>query len=207
MQTLLRLIEAAGAWMERAVFIPIFRRAVLADHGVHGVGYIERADGSRTPFTIRGDVTGSALQKALAKHAGALFGGARGPFRRMWGAVTHPTAVRTLLANTVVDLIDAGSAAGYLEFDTSGDAEVATLPFGDPAFGNAASGVATANAITSDTNATGGTIAKAFAADSDDTPVFLCAVGTSGSDINLSSLAVGAGDTVAVSSLTYTAPP
>jgi dTDP-4-amino-4,6-dideoxygalactose transaminase len=33
-----------------------------------------------------------------------------------------------------------------------------------------------------------------------------CAVSTSGSDINLSSLAVGAGDTVSVSSLTYTAP-
>lgn len=122
-------------------------------------------------------------------------------------AVTHPTSVRNGMCNYVVDLIDAGVAAGYIEFLTSGDVEVATCTFSDPAFGAASNGIATASAITSDTNATGGTIAKARFRDSAATDVVLCAVGTAGSDINMSSLVIGAGDTVAVTSLTYEAAP
>lgn len=121
-------------------------------------------------------------------------------------AVTHPTTVRNGLADYVVDLIDAGAGAGTLEFQTSGNVEVATLTFSDPAFGAATGGTATASAITSDTSATGGTVAKFAVKDSNGNPVFYGAVGTSGSDINLSSLAVGAGDTVSISSLTYSAP-
>lgn len=121
-------------------------------------------------------------------------------------AVTHPTAVRNLIANAVVDSIDVGGA-GSLIFQTSGDSEVATLTFSATAFGDSSSGTATAAAISSDTDATGGTVAKfkiqnGSAADAG----FAGAVSTSGSDINLSSLAVGAGDTVSISSLTYTAP-
>jgi hypothetical protein len=84
--------------------------------------------------------------------------------------------------------------------------EVATLTFSDPAFGNAATGTATAGSITSDTNATGGTIAQASAFDSDANKVIEFTCGTSGADINLSSLTVGAGDTVSCSSLTVTVP-
>jgi dTDP-4-amino-4,6-dideoxygalactose transaminase len=65
--------------------------------------------------------------------------------------------------------------------------------------------VATASAITSDTSATGGTAAKFKVTDSDSNIVFSGTVGTSGADLNLSSLAIGAGDTVSVSSFTYTA--
>ncbi len=123
-------------------------------------------------------------------------------------AVTHPTAVRNAIADLVVDRIDAGSGAGTLEFQTSGDVEVATLTFSDPAFGSASSGTATASAITSDTSATGGTIAKARAKDSTGTEVFACSVTATGGggDIQLSSVSVSSGQTVAVSSLTYTAP-
>lgn len=121
-------------------------------------------------------------------------------------AVTHVTALRTILADAAVDSLDAGAGAATLEFQTSGGTEVATCTFSDPAFGAAASGVATASAITSDTNATGGTVAKAVLQDSDGVDKILCAVATSGSDINLSTLAVVSGDTVAVTSLTYTAP-
>ena len=121
-------------------------------------------------------------------------------------AVTHPTTVRNGLADYVVDLIDAGAGAGTLEFQTSGNVEVATLTFSDPAFGAATGGTATASAITSDTSATGGTVAKFVVKDSNGNPVFYGAVGTSGSDINLSSLSVGVGDTVSISSLTYSAP-
>lgn len=123
-------------------------------------------------------------------------------------AVTHPSAVRNAIADLVVDRLDAGSGPGTLEFQTSGNVEVATLTFSDPAFGAASSGVATANAITSDTNATGGTIAKAVGKDSDGNTVFTCSVtGTGGGgDIELSSVVVSAAQTVSLSSLTYEAP-
>lgn len=119
---------------------------------------------------------------------------------------TLETSARNAACNAIVDLIDAGADAGTLVFQTSGDAEVATLTFSDPAFGSAASGVATAGAITSDTSATGGTVAQASAFDSNAAKVIEFTVSTSGADINLSSLTIGAGDTVSMSSLTVTMP-
>lgn len=122
-------------------------------------------------------------------------------------AVTHPTAVRNVVADAVVDSIDDGAGAGTLIFQTSGDVECATCTFSDPAFGAASAGTATASAITDDTSATGGTVAKFIIEDSDSAAKgFAGNVLTSGGDINLSSLTVGAGDTVSISSLTYTAP-
>lgn len=119
---------------------------------------------------------------------------------------TLETATRNAACDAIVDLIDGGTGAGTLQFETSGDVEVATLTFSDPAFGGASNGTATASSITSDTNATGGTVAQASIYDSDSTKIMELTVGTSGNDINLSSLSVGAGDTVSVSSLTITVP-
>ena len=122
----------------------------------------------------------------------------------------HPTAGRNTIADTVVDLVDAGSAAGELKFFTSnGGSLLATLTFSDPAFGAAAGGAAAANAITDDTNVTAGTVAWFEVQDSNGTTVFegdvtSDDVGTG--SIQLSSVALGSGDTVSVSSLTYTAP-
>lgn len=123
-------------------------------------------------------------------------------------AVTHPAAVRTIIADAVVDSIDVGGA-GSLIFQTSGDVEVATLTFGNPAFGAASGPTATANSITDDSSATGGTIAKfkiqnGSAADAGFAGSVTATGG--GGDIELTSLAIGAGDTVSVTSLTYTAP-
>ena len=122
-------------------------------------------------------------------------------------SLVHVTAIRNSLADLVVDLIDAGAGAGYIEFQTSGDVEVATTPFGDPAFGAAATGTATANAITDDTSATGGTIAKFRIKDSNDLEVFsgTVTVTSGGGDIELTSVIIGAGDTVSMTSLTYSA--
>lgn len=119
-------------------------------------------------------------------------------------AVTHPTATRNGIADFIVDQLDGGT----LEIQTSGDAEVATLTFGTPAFGAAAAAVATANAITSDTSATGGTAAKAQLKTSGATAIVNCSVTATGGggDIELSSTTIGSGDTVSISSLTYTAP-
>lgn len=123
-------------------------------------------------------------------------------------AVTHGSALRDTLCNAAVDSIDAGAGAGTLEFQTSGNVEVATLTFSDPAFGAASSGTATASAITADSSATGGTIAKAVMKDSDGTTRISCSVTATGGggDIELNSVVVSAGQQVSVSSLTYSAP-
>lgn len=122
-------------------------------------------------------------------------------------AVTHVTAARNAAADAVVDRLDLGStdATGDLAFATSADAVLCTCNFSNPAFGAASSGVATAATISQGTVATGGTIAKAFFRDRNNAEVFRCAVGTSGSDINLSSVTVAVNDTITISSLTYTA--
>jgi hypothetical protein len=127
-------------------------------------------------------------------------------------AVTHPTAFR----DAVADLVDSTiSTAGKLKFRLTGTANApgtaaATLSFGNPAFGASSSGTITANAITSDTNATGNAspVATATLETGGGTVVVHCAVAASASDINLTGgLTIGAGDTVSCSSLTYTAMP
>jgi hypothetical protein len=123
-------------------------------------------------------------------------------------AVTHPSAVRTGIADFVVDQLDEGTPPGNLVFRTSGDVEVATLPFSATAFGAAVAGVATANAITSDASATGGTIAKATLENAAGTAKINCSVTATGGggDITLNSVIVSAGQQVSITSLTYTAP-
>lgn len=123
-------------------------------------------------------------------------------------AVTLTTAARNAACDAIVDLIDGGTtdANGDLVIRTSGDVEVATLAMSNPAFGAAATGVATASAISDDTSATGGTAANFIFQDRDNTEILEGSVGTSGADLNLSSTSIGAGDTVSVSSFTVTMP-
>jgi hypothetical protein len=125
-------------------------------------------------------------------------------------AVTHSVAARNAATDAVTALI---GASGNLVFRTSGTVgapgtPVATLPLSSTAFGAASTGTATANAITSDTNAAGNASAVATATlqTSGGTVVIHCAVAASGSDINMTNgLTVANGDTVSCSSLTYTA--
>jgi hypothetical protein len=126
-------------------------------------------------------------------------------------AVTHSTAARNAATDAVTALI---STSGNLVFRISPSSvaspgtAVATLPLSATAFGASSSGTATANAITSDTNATGNASPVAFATlqTSGGTIVIHCAVAASGSDINMTNgLTVASGDTVSCSSLTYTA--
>jgi hypothetical protein len=124
-------------------------------------------------------------------------------------AVTHPTLVRDGVANFVVDQLDEGTPPGTLVFQTSGDAEVATLNLANPAFGASSAGVATAGAIVTDTNATGGTVAKARLKNNVGTDKIICSVTATGGggDIQLNSVVISAGQSVSMTSLTYTAPP
>lgn len=122
-------------------------------------------------------------------------------------AVTHGAGTRTVIADAVVDRLDVGGT-GTLVFDTSGDVEVATLTFSATAYGAAVGPTATANAITADASATGGTIAKAKQIGVTHGTVIMCSVTATGGggDIELNSVIVSAGQQVSVSSLTYTAP-
>lgn len=124
-------------------------------------------------------------------------------------SVTHPSATRTLVADAVVDSIDAGTPPGFLVFQTAASATVCTLTLENTAFGGAVAGVATMAGTpkTSDA-ATAGTISKAKFTNAAGTSIILCAVDTSASDINIpGGLTLANSDTVTVTSLTYTAMP
>lgn len=116
-------------------------------------------------------------------------------------------------ADAVVDLLDTGYLRIYdgsqpTNADTAVGAQVllAELRFGATAFGSAANGVATANAITQDSAADAtGTAAWFRALKSDGTTViFDGSVGTSGANLNLNTVSIVSGAIVQVSSFTYT---
>jgi hypothetical protein len=124
-------------------------------------------------------------------------------------------AVANAACNAIVDLLDAGSAAGYMEIRTGAPAGIANAAggtllsehaFTDPAFGDAAAGVATAAAIASDTILDDGTAAHFRAYDSDDTACFEGTVSATGGggDGTFNSVAFSAGATADIDSMTFT---
>lgn len=138
----------------------------------------------------------------------------------MAGETYVSTAARNAACNAVVDLLDAGAGDGTLKiYDGTRPANantavttqvlLAQLTYADPAFGAAAAGVATANAIDSDASADDSGTASWFRSeDSDSNTVMDGDVGLSGSGANLilDSVSITAGQTVSVTSLTYTQP-
>lgn len=130
-------------------------------------------------------------------------------------------AAAIAMCNAIVDLVDAGSGAGYVEIRTGtqptnvDDAAVgtllATLTLNDPAFGNAADaapgGQATANAITGDASADASGVATWFRVyDSDDTAIWDGSVGTSNADMILSDVSINIGEAVDITSWVVTMP-
>jgi len=129
-------------------------------------------------------------------------------------AVTLTTAARNAACDAIVDLLDAGAGAAYIELMlANGTTEVATLTMNDPAFGAAGAGVAgradmDASPTVEDTSATGNAAAATIALfkDSNGVEVFRCAVGTSGSDINLTNNVIASTEGVQLTSFTVTVP-
>lgn len=126
-------------------------------------------------------------------------------------AVTHSTTARAAATDAVTALLGTNAR---LKFHITGSTvaapstTVANLALSAGANGGFSTGgaTATAGAITSDTNAAGGTVAFASLQTSGGTAHIHCAVAASASDINMTNgLVVAAGDTVSCSSLTYTA--
>src|SRR5688500_19555845 len=119
------------------------------------------------------------------------------------------TDTRNKAANAIVQDLDAGSGAGTIAIRTGaqptnvGDADtgtlLGTLTFSDPAFGAASTGVATASAITSDTNAdNSGTAAHFRIKDSDGNIHSDGTCGQGSGDISFDNSAIVAGGTIAI---------
>jgi hypothetical protein len=127
------------------------------------------------------------------------------------------TAARNAACDAIVDLIDGGAGAGTIKIRTStqptnvGDAENGTLlgslTFSDPAFGSAATGVATANAITSDTSADASGTATHFRIfDSNSAIIADGTCGLGSGDLSFDNNVIVAGGTIAISSFVVTHP-
>ena len=118
-------------------------------------------------------------------------------------SLVFPTATDNAALDAIWDKCDDGSGAGTVDITTSGGTVLATLTFSTTAFAASSAGTKTANAITSDTNAAStGTAAVCKFYDSDATLIATGSVGTSGENINLSTLSITAGDTVTCTSMT-----
>lgn len=133
-------------------------------------------------------------------------------------ATRVPDAVRNAIVDAIVDRLDAGPAAGKIRIYTGAqpaDADdapsgtlLADIALPDPAFGNAANGSASANAIPSDTVDVTGVAGWFRALDSQDNRVLdgsVSAVG-GGGDMKLGSTNLQAGADVDISTWTVTMP-
>lgn len=134
------------------------------------------------------------------------------------GAVTLATAARDASANAIVDLVDAGSGAGYVQIRT-GSAPASpqapatgtllvTVTLNDPAYGAAATGVCTLDVSPqpSGTAVATGTAGWARVHDSAGNAVFDGACSTSGALVNLATTSITAGAEIPITSGSYTQP-
>ena len=120
-------------------------------------------------------------------------------------AVTYTTAVKNARMNAVTTAI---GSTGVLEIGTTGMGTVlATIPLSNPAAPGAASGVLTFTMPQSDTSAdaTGTAAAARIRTATGGTDIVTgLTVGTTGSDINLDTTSINAGQTVTITSATIT---
>jgi hypothetical protein len=127
-------------------------------------------------------------------------------------------AARTAACAAILALIDAGAGPGTVEVRSgtkpagpatapSDGALLATLTCSDPAFGAPSNGVATANAITSDSSADNtGTASWFRVKDSNGTAIIDGTVGTSSADMIFSTVSFVAGAAISLTSWTFTVP-
>jgi hypothetical protein len=121
-------------------------------------------------------------------------------------AINYRASLKTTRMNDVKTDIDVGVGAGYIEICSAAYASVlATITLADPC-GSVTGDVLTLTMPKSDTSADAtGTAAVARIKESAGTVIVNnLTVGTSGTDIILTSLAITAGDTVTLSSATLT---
>jgi len=133
-------------------------------------------------------------------------------------ALAISTSARSAACDAIVDLIDGGASAGYIQIRTgsapatpataNSGTLLATLTFSDPAFGAASTGVATASAITSDSSADASGDAGHFRLfDSNNVCIAQGTCDETGSpDMLFDEKSIVAGGVVAITSMTITVP-
>src|SRR5947207_15293521 len=120
------------------------------------------------------------------------------------GANAAADAVCALLNSGYIDIYD-GTQPATADTAVTVQVKLARLTFGATAFSSAVAGVATANAITSDSAADAtGTASWFRACKSNGSAVFDGSVGTSSANLVLSTVSITAGALVGVSSCVYT---
>jgi len=125
-------------------------------------------------------------------------------------ATTLSTAARNAACDATVDLVDAGAGAGKIRIKNGGTV-IAEVTLGDPAFGNAATGVATANGLPlagAGLAAAGtGTVAQTFdVTDSANTVIWSGAVGNGSGELSLNNTTIANAQVVTITAFTHTQP-
>lgn len=151
-------------------------------------------------FTLSAFTITSSLQGLSA------LGGAHVPRLTNLAANAKANAVCALLNSGFLDIYE-GDQPATANTAIGSQTKLASLAFSATACGAAVAGVATANAITSDTDADATGTANFFRAWKSDhtTPVLDGTIGTSGADLNLTSTAITIHGTVPVTTFTITA--
>lgn len=127
------------------------------------------------------------------------------------------TTARNAACDAIVDLTDGGPAAGTIKVytgsqpATANDAEtgtlLATFTLADPAFGNAATGVASLTSVPrTTTGLAAGTAGWFRLEDSTGANILDGSVGTSGADLILNTTTISVGVSVEITSGTVTMP-
>ena len=122
-------------------------------------------------------------------------------------STTLVAAARNAACDAIVDLVDGGAGSnGTIEWVRSDEStSVCSTDLSATAFGSAAAGVATLAGGSLDSDgATAGTIAYAQFKDKAGTKIWTDSVGTSGENINLSSVTLANNDVVRLTSYTFT---
>lgn len=131
---------------------------------------------------------------------------ARNPKLANIAANAKANALCALLNSGHLDIYD-GTQPATADTAITTQTRLASLTFSGTACASAVAGVATANAITADSDADATGTASWFRAWKSDhtTPVMDGSVGTSGADLNLSSVSITIHDAVSVATFTVTA--
>jgi hypothetical protein len=113
-------------------------------------------------------------------------------------------AVAALLNNGYLRIYS-GTQPASANDPLSGNTQLASLVFSATAFASASGGIVTANSITSDPSTVAGTATWFRCYNSNGTTAVIDgSVGTSGADLNLNSVTITAGATMAITAFAYT---
>lgn len=127
-------------------------------------------------------------------------------------ALTHSTATRNGIADSVDDSVNAGTAdtgGDFVVIDSGGPTDLVSIEFQNPAFGAAAAGVITAQGVPLSANAGATGTANLFEIRNRDNVVVIDGTVTStggGGDAEIDNTSINSGQTVELSSLSWTAP-